>query len=320
MKRLRRILAQISRPLVLVALLVFFSAFTDTFWSPGNWNNISNIVLQQAPFSIMLAACMTISIILNGFDLSLGGAVAFITCLSGILLRTGMNRWIVILLALLMGGAVGVVNGILIAIIKVPAFVATYGMRWVLNGLALVALGGSQIYELGFGFRELFISNSWTFFIIMTIIVLLLSFLLNYTVFGHQVYATGMNREAARISGIHTKLVTISVFTISGVIVGVVSIMYLANLGTAEPNIGGNFVINAIAATLVGGTAIEGGGTGRVSNAVVGALIMLVLTNGMIQIGVPSVWQQFVVGAVIILSIVTERVLQRGIAGYGHKN
>jgi ribose transport system permease protein len=303
-------LARASRLLVLILLLVFFAAFTDTFWSPGNWSNISNIMLQQAPFSILLAACMTISIILNGFDLSLGGSVALITCVSGILLNRGVGHAAVIALAVAAGGMIGTVNGILIAVIRVPAFVATYAMRWVLNGLALVALGGSQIYDLGFGFRELFITNPWTFFAIMLVIVLILSFILNKTVFGCQVYATGTNAEAARISGIRTRAITISVFAISGVIVGIVSIMYLANLGTAEPNIGGNFVINAIAATLVGGTAIGSGGNGKISNAVIGALIMLVLTNGMIQIGVPSVWQQFIVGAVIILSIVMERALQ----------
>jgi ribose transport system permease protein len=91
--------------------------------------------------------------------------------------------------------------------------------------------------------------------------------------------------------------------------------MYLANLGTAEPNIGGNFAINAIAATLVGGTTISGG-NGKVSNAVVGALIVLCLSNGMIQIGVPSVWQQFIIGSVIIFSVVMERILQKLSAQY----
>jgi len=308
-------LLRFSRPLVLVILFIFFSIFTDTFWSLNNWSNVKNILLQQAPFNILLAACMTISIILNGIDLSLGASVALITCICGILLRNTGNAVLAISVALTIGAIVGLINGVLIAIIKVPTFVATYAMRWVLNGLALVLLGGYQIYDLGPTFRKIFISNSWTFFIIMIVVVLILNFVMSRTVFGYRVYATGMNANAARISGIRTSKVTISIYVLSGLIIGLVSVMYLANLGTAEPNIGGNFAINAVAATLVGGTTI-GSGNGKMSNAIVGALIMLVLTNGMIQIGVPSVWQQFIVGTVIILSIVMERVLQKVAAHY----
>jgi ribose transport system permease protein len=304
-----------SRPIILVLLFVFFSMFTKTFWSPGNWSNTNNIVLQQAPFSILLAACMTISIILKGIDLSQGAAVALITSVCGILLRSTGNSLLAILTALALGCVIGLINGLLIAKIKVPAFVATYSMRWLLNGIALVLLGGRQIYDLGPTFRKLFISNQWTFFIIMTGVVVLLSLLMSRTVFGRQIYATGMNSAAAGISGISTTRITVYAFMISGCVVGLVSIMYLANLGTAESNIGGNFAINALAATLVGGTII-GGGNGSISNAVVGALIMLCLSNGMIQLGVPSVWQQFIVGAVIILSIMMERVLQKVMVRY----
>ncbi len=128
--------------------------------------------------------------------------------------------------------------------------------------------------------------------------------------FGKQIYATGTNETAAKFSGIKTRKITILVFLISGLIIGLTSILYLANLGTAEPTIGSDFALNAIAATLIGGTLI-GGGSGNVQNAIVGALIMLFLSSGMIQCGVPSVWQQVIVGAVIIFSVVLERVIQR---------
>jgi ribose transport system permease protein len=253
---------------------------------------------------------MTISIILRGIDLSQGAAVALITCVCGMLLRSTGNSLLAILVALALGGVIGLVNGLLIAKIKVPAFVSTYSMRWLLNGIALVLLGGRQIYDLGPTFRKLFIGSQWTFFIIMAVVTALLSLLMNRTVLGRQIYATGMNSAAARISGISTTRVTVYVFMISGCVVGLVSIMYLANLGTAEPNIGGNFAINSVAATLVGGTIIEGG-NGSISNAVVGSLIILCLTNGMIQLGISVFWQQFIVGMVIILSIMMERGFQK---------
>lgn len=309
------LLLKFSRPLVLIALFIFFSIATDTFWSIDNWSNVKNIVLQQAPFTILLAACMTISIILNGIDLSQGAAVALIICVCGIFLNRSGNAAMAIGIAIGMGAIIGAANGFLIARIGVQPFVATYAMRWIMNGLALVLLGGRQIYDLGPSFRSIFISNEYAFFIIMAIIVLVLSFMMNQMVFGKRIYGIGMNERATRISGIRTTKLTIIAYIITGAIIGLVAIMYLANLGTAEPNIGGNFAINAVAATLVGGTTI-GSGNGKISNAVIGALIMLVLTNGMIQIGVPSVWQQFIVGSVIILSIMMERILHKLAAKY----
>ncbi|MGX8702272.1 ABC transporter permease [Caproiciproducens sp.] len=299
-----------SRPLILILIFLFFSCFTNTFWSLGNWGNFANIILQQAPFSVLLAISMTLVIILNGFDLSIGASVALISCICGMILRATYNPWLAIVAALLLGCAVGLINGLLVAKLKVSSFVATYSMQWILQGVAYVLLGGSQIYDFGPSFRPLFISNPWTFFILAGVIAVLVWFLLSRTVFGRQLYATGTNECAARISGIKTSKITILVFMLSGMLVGLTTVMYIANLGTAEPAIGENFALNAIAATLIGGTAI-GGGSGSVSNALVGALIMLFLSNGMIQSGVPSVWQQFIVGGVIIFSIVLERSLQK---------
>lgn len=303
-------LLKASRPLILVLLFVFFSYASDTFWSIDNWDNIANIILQQAPFSVLLATAMTTTIILNSFDLSMGASVAFISCICGLILRHTGSTVLAVAGALFLGGMVGFTNGFLTARIGIPSFVATYAMKWVLNGFALVLLGGKQIYDFGPGFRKLFISSRWTFLMIMVAVILVLYFVMKYTVFGHQVYATGHNADAARISGIRTEKVTIAVYMISGLIVGLTAVLYIANLGTAEPNIGSNFPINAIAASLIGGTAI-GGGSGSVGKALVGTLILLVLQNGMIQCGVPSVWQQVIVGSVIILSIMMERVLQK---------
>lgn len=299
-----------SRPLILIVLFIFFSAATDTFWSMDNWSNVANIVLQQAPFSVLLGTAMTITIILNGFDLSIGASVAFISCVCGMILKSTNNAWLAIVVAVILGTMVGFSNGILTTKVGIPSFVSTYAMKWVLNGLALVLLGGKQIYDFGPDFRPIFISNQWTFLIIMLVVLAVCHVILSYTVFGKQVYAIGHNQAAAKVSGIQTEKVTIIIYMMSGAIVGLVAIMYIANLGTAEPNIGASFPLNAIAAALVGGTAI-GGGSGSVGKALVGAMILLVLQNGMIQCGVPSVWQQVVVGAVIILSILMERVLNK---------
>ncbi|MFV0363329.1 MAG: ABC transporter permease [Suipraeoptans sp.] len=303
-------LVKYSRVIILIVLFIFFSVTTDTFWSPTKWGNITNIVLQQVPFQMLLAICMTSAILLNGIDLSIGSGVALISCVCGLVLNMTYNPWLGIAAGLAAGALMGVFEGVLIAKVKVSAFVTTYSLQWVLKGFALVLLGGKQIYDFGPDFRPIFTSNKFTFFIIAIVILLIMMFLLGKTTYGKAVYAIGKNKEAAAISGINTSRILIISYTISGVIIGIASILYIANLGSAEPVIGGDFAIKAIAATLIGGTSF-GGGKGKVSNALVGSMIMLILTNGMVQIGIPSVWQQFVIGVVIVLSIIMERGMEK---------
>ncbi|MCB7305741.1 ABC transporter permease [Bariatricus massiliensis] len=308
--KLAKSMLKYSRVFILIVLFAFFSIATDTFWSPTKWGNVTNIVLQQVPFLMLLAISMTLAILLNGIDLSIGSGVALISCFVGLILNKTYNPWLGIFGGIVMGLVMGLIMGILISKVKVSAFVTTYSMQWILRGFALVLLGGKQIYDFGPKFRPIFTSSKYTFFIISLVILLIMMFLLGRTTFGKAVYAIGKNKEAAAISGINTgRVITIS-YMISGVIIGLAAVLYIANLGSAEPVIGSDFAIKAIAATLIGGTAF-GGGKGKMSNAFVGALIMLILTNGMIQIGVPSVWQQFVIGAVIIISIIMERGMEK---------
>ena len=299
-----------ARLSILIVLFVIFSLFTDTFWSIYNWSNVKNIILQQAPFTILMATSMMLSITISGFDLSIGSGIAAISCAVALVLRYTQNATLAIIFGIFLGILVGLCNGVLIACVRIPTFVATYTMQWILRGVALVLLGGSQIYDFGPDFRNIFISSEYTFLIIMVVLLVLVWFIMTHTNFGRYIYAVGYNKQAADLSGMRVTSVLVLTYVISGVIVSITSMMFIANLGTAESSIGENFNLNAIAAALVGGTMIGGGG-GKVSNAVIGGLIMLVLSNGMIQIGVPSVWQQVFVGTVIILSVVMERLLQR---------
>lgn len=310
-KKIRIYLLKYSRLLVLAALFLFFSLSTETFWSIHSWSNVANIVLQQAPFTILLAVCMTIVIVLRGFDLSIGSAIAFISCIAGIILnRTGGNVVLALAASMALGAVIYLVDAFFITYVKVSTFIVTFSMQWMLRGLAMVLLGGRQVYDLGTNFRALFTSNRYTFLIIMIVICVLVTVLLRKTVFGREVYAVGKNETAAEMSGMRNHRVYIVSFLVVGLIVGLLSVLYIANLGTAEPTIGSDFPMTAIAATLVGGTAVAGG-EGGVSNAVTGSFILLVLTNGMIHLGVPSTWQQVAEGVVIILSVVSERGLQK---------
>ena len=299
-----------SRVLVLIALFIFFSVATDTFWSITNWGNITNIILQQVPFLLLLTISETIAILLNGIDLSLGSNVAMISCTVGLVLTNTYNPWLGILTGIGLGLAVGLLQGFIIAHIKVSSFVTTYSMQWVLRGIALVLLAGKQIYDFGPDFRPLFITYNWTFFVIAIAVLIFMVFLFSKTTFGKGVYAISKNPQAAAISGVNTKKTVMLCFMISGGVIGLASVLYIANLGSAEPVIGSDFAMKAMAASLVGGISF-GGGRGRMIESLVGAIIMLVLTNGMIQIGVKSVWQQFIIGMVIIGAVFLERGIEK---------
>lgn len=305
--KFRSFFDRFSRLIVLVILLVFFSLATDTFWSFDNWTNVLNIVLDQFPVLLLLASGMTMVIIMRGIDLSIGATVAFSSTLCALTMKASQNIWLGIAVGILVGALIGVANGTLISVVKVPPYIATISIKWILTGLCYVILNGSSVYDFPAGFKLLMQSTKYNYLIISVVIIAILAFVMGKTVFGRQVYATGMNSTAAEISGIKTKKITIIVFVIVGMLSAVTGIMYMSFLGGVDATLGANFPIRAIAASLIGGNAF-GGGKGKVTNAIVGALIMLVLTNGLLHMGIAAEWQQFVLGAVIVISVVVESV------------
>ncbi len=294
-----------SRLIVLLLLLVFFAAFTDTFWGISNWTNILNIVLDQFPPLLLIAAGMTMVIIMRGIDLSIGATVAISASLGAIVMNSTQNVALGILISLLVGIIVGVCNGVLISVVGVPPYIATISMKWILTGICLVVLNGSSVYGFPSEFKALLQSTKYNCFIISLVLIFLLAFFMEKTVFGRNVYVTGTNETAAKLSGVNTVMVTIIVFAIVGVLSSITGLMYMSFLGGVDANLGSSFPIRAIAASLIGGNAF-GGGKGRVTNTIIGAFIMLVLTNGLLHMGIPAVWQQFVLGALIIISVVAE--------------
>lgn len=305
---LHKFLLKNSRILILIVLLVFFSVTTDTFWGLNNWKNIGNIILYQVPVLMMLGTAMTLVIILGGIDLSIGSALSLSTCIAALVMRATQNVMAGILVGVAVGLLIGLVNGFLVAFVKVSPYIATFSMQWIAKGIAFVFMGGTSVYEFPPSFKQTFQSTPINYLIIALVLVVVVAFLMGNTAYGRQIYMIGNNTNASRISGVKTRLITLTVFAIVGVIVAITGIMYLSFLGGAEAIIGDGFPLKAIAATLVGGTAF-GGGKGKVSNAIVGSMIMLVLTNGILHLGVPSVWQDLVIGVAILLSVMLERGL-----------
>lgn len=298
-----------SRVVVLLVLFIVFSLFTENFFRLNNWSNIENILLQEAPFYMMLALAMVIPMIVGGLDLSVGSNISLSSFVCAMVIQQMGNSLLAILSGLLVGCLIGMINGYIIAEIGVPPFVATYSMDWIAKGAVLVISKGGQI--TGFNsFRAIF--NSWrgTYLLISLVFMVLAWVLYTKTVFGKRTYCVGCNTEAARISGMKSAQIKILAYLASGFVAAMTGMMYISKLGAAEPTLGGAFTMEAIAAALIGGASFIGAKS-KISNALVGGLIIVVLNNGLIHIGVPGVWQDCAQGIIIIAAILLERLLEK---------
>ena len=304
-------LMKYSRILILAVLFLFFALSAKTF---AQWSNIKNIIFQQVPFLMVLSIGMTIAIILKGVDLSIGSVLALSSCIAALILQATENVVLCIVSGLAVGILCGLINGIMIAEVGVSAYIATYTMQWIAKGIAYVLLGGGQVYNLDTRFRNIFVGWPYMLLTIALVLALILLFVMNRTVWGRNVYVVGNNPKAARMAGVSVVKTYVICYTLIGFLASLTGLMYIANLNAAEPVIGDNFPIRAIAASLIGGASF-GGGQGNIYNALIGSCIMIVLTNGLLQLGVSSYWQQAAIGFVIVLSIIFERIIKRPTQG-----
>lgn len=306
MKRLVGFLLTYSKTILLLAILVVSSSVTQ-----DPLQNIKNMIMIQAPFVLIYSFGMTLAVITGGLDLSLGSVAAFSTCAAAFLLIQG-NIVLGILVCLLIGAGLGMLNGILITKAKVNSFIATYGMDWVIRGAVYIMMSGAMIYHFSSEFKViadggvLGVSN---LLIIAVAILAILLFVFQKTVFGRNVYMTGANSRVTRLTGVNTDAVIIVVYMVSGSLASAAGLLYVARLDCAEAFLGKNFGLQALAATLIGGTSLQGG-KGGVGSTVVGVLIIVFLMNCLNVLKVSSLWQDAVFGVVIVVSALLERARQ----------
>jgi ribose transport system permease protein len=204
-------------------------------------------------------------------------------------------------------------NGVLIGYLGLPPFVVTYGMMRIARGLAFSYTGGYCIYGFDPGFRWLgtgFIAGIPAPIFIASGMTVLLCFIAYRTVLGKEIYAVGANRITAKYTGINVKKTLLIVYVMSGVLSAFAGFIYIARLNAAEPIIGEFFVLDAVAATVIGGTSFAGG-EGSPIGTLVGALIIAVLQNGLNLMGVPPQWQLVLIGLVIILAVTVDMVAKK---------
>ncbi|WP_125588940.1 ABC transporter permease subunit [Companilactobacillus jidongensis] len=295
--------------LALIVLVILVTVLSPGFIQPNNLLNL----LRQVSINAVIAFGMTFVILTGGIDLSVGSILALTGAVTATLLSTGISPVIALLAGIALGSLLGFVNGLLIAYGKAAPFIATLATMTIFRGATYVFTNGNPITgtKMNDSFLFQFMGRGYLLGIpfpifIMAIVYLVLYLLLHKTTFGRKTYALGGNENAAFIAGVKTKMVTIWIYTISGLMAAIAGIILTSRLSSAQPDAGTSYEMDAIAAVVLGGTSLAGG-KGRIFGTLIGALIIGTLNNGMNLLGISSFYQQIVKGIVIIIAVLLDR-------------
>ncbi|MBD8689429.1 MULTISPECIES: ABC transporter permease [unclassified Rhizobium] len=293
----------LALPLVgLIVVSIIMGLASDNFFT---LNNIMN-VLRQVSIVGILAVGMTFVILTGGIDLSVGAVMALVgTLCAGMMVKMGIPAIAALGIGLSIGIAIGLLNGALVAWGKMPAIIVTLATMGMARGLGLIYSGGypisgipSWISWFGVG-RAGFVPVP---VIIMVVTYALAWVLLQRTAFGRHVYALGGNENAARLSGVKTQHVKLAVYGIAGFTSALAAIILIGRLMSGQPNAGVGFELDAIAAVVLGGTAIAGG-RGLILGTLIGAILLGILNNGLNLMGINPYLQDVIKGGIILLAI-----------------
>jgi ribose transport system permease protein len=293
---------------VMLALLV-----PDTFLTGQNFINVS----RQASYVGIMAVGMVFVIAMGDIDLSVGSIWMLSSVMMAIALRDGYSIWIAVAVCMLVATVCGLLNGALSVALGIPTIIVTLGTLSLYRGLGLVVTEASPVsgYELKTWFFESVggrdpIFGVWISVWAALIVGIVGWVLFNQTAFGRRVQAIGSNLQAARFSGIRIARTRILVMTLMGFIVGIAAIVALAFNRNGSPTVGVGTELGVIAATIIGGTALTGG-SGSVLGAVLGALIIALIQNGLALLAVPPAWSVAVTGIVIIVAVTLDYFIKR---------
>jgi ribose/xylose/arabinose/galactoside ABC-type transport system permease subunit len=292
----------------LLGLCVLLWALTPHFLTVSNLLN----VLEQTAINAVIAAGMTFVIVSGGIDLSVGSLLALAGVVLATLLHAGVPAPVAIGAALAMGFLFGLLNGCAITLGRLPPFIATLGMMSIARGCALLFTDGRPVSGFEPAFRSLAterIAGIPSPVFVTVAVYLVAQFVLTRTRFGRYVYSIGGNEEATRLSGVNVRFHKAIVYGVSGLASAMAAVLLTARLNSAQPIAGIMYELDAIAATVIGGTSLSGG-EGSLAGTIIGALIMGVLRNGLNLLGVSSFVQQIVIGLVIVGAVLVDTALK----------
>lgn len=304
----------VSGPAAGMFLFLILASVAMSFVSPFflTWLNWANI-LNQSALLVLVAMGMTIVLIAGGIDLSVGAIAALAGGVAAWLISTaGVPLPLALLAGCLTGLALGVVNGLVITLMRIPDFVATLAMLALIRGVLFVLTQGvpivsfsSPAYSMLGGLTRLPFSLTVPEFMTAAVLILGVPAMRRLRVASH-LKATGENAEVARLSGVDVRRIRIGAYAVSGLLAGIVGVLMAGRLGTVQPNMAAGIEVQALAAAIIGGAALNGG-RGSLVGAALGALTLVVIQNIINLAQIPPVFETFVIGMVILGVIALDR-------------
>lgn len=311
MRRRRGLPDETGVAIALLALVAIVGILRPNFLQP-------HVLFQQlsgSAFIGMLALGMVFVVVIRDIDLSVGWMFNFSAVIAAQAMVAGIEPWIAAVIGVLFGGLLGFVNGVLAVTLRIPVIIVTLGTFSVFRGLSLVVdesravvpTDKSSSFFALFDIKVLGLIPSVA--IAFIVLAVLMHLLLHRTRFGYRVQAIGSNPEAARLGGIPVDRTRIQVLVLMGLIAGLTGVMFLGFREAIDPVTGGDYLLPVVAAVIIGGTPLSGG-RGTIIGAVLGALIIQVITTGILFLGVDDKWSTFVTGAVIILAVAVDKLVR----------
>jgi ribose transport system permease protein len=309
---LRRILAipELGTLLPLLAFTIFFYALNPVILSSSN----VGALLRGMSYVGVIAIGMTFLMISGEIDLSVGSVAGLCAVVSAWLMKSaGWSVFPAVIAGLLTGGLAGLINGLVTVRANVPAFIATLGMMYIARGFNYLVCAGYPIYPLpesvrNFGAADT-LGTSWSF-VIFIVLIAIFDFILRWSVPGRTVYATGGNKEVARLAGINTDLVKILCFVLTGTMAALGGMQLMFRINVGQPEIGVSWELEVVSAVVIGGVSLFGG-VGTIIGTLWGLAIMQVIRSGLVITGVNTHWQTVAIGLIMIVAVLLDLLRRR---------
>lgn len=294
----------------LIGLCLILSLWTDNFLTRYN----VSVVIRQVSYICIVAFGQTLVLLTGGIDLSVGSIAGLSAILTALMMKSGgIDPYLATVLGTMIGGLFGLVNGVLIAKVRINPFIATLATSEIFAGIILIITEGYPILNLPAKFNFLGQGMIWIIpvpVVFMAIIGAGLMYCLGNTPYGRNIYAIGGNRNAARLVGIRVEGMLISVYALAGLFAAFAGILFASRMSTGQPTIGATWVMPGITAAIIGGTSLSGG-EGTVLGTFLGAVFMGVLANGIVLLSISSYWERVIVGLVVLLAVVIDVMRNR---------
>lgn len=294
----------ITAAIALIVLVLGLAIASPMFLSGSNLMGI----LRQAAVYVIMGLGMSFVMMTGGVDLSQGSLLALVGVVAASIVENVGSIPLAILAAIAVGVVVGTVNGTVISCLKIPPFIMTLGTMYLCRGITLVITRATPITVTNNTFKWIGAGTLVGLPVpvyIFAVAAIVGQFILSYTATGRFVLAVGSNREAARLSGIKTRWNECKVYIISGIMVAIAGVVYVARLGAAQATAGQSYEMEAVAASVLGGTSVLGG-EGSIIGTVLGAIVVAIVRNAMVLLEISTYYQQVVTGAVILIAVIID--------------